>query len=111
MMPPATGSLLGDGVRGEELNLFLSGEEDNGELSPRVAAAIKVFKSERELRRFFFRVFVVSFFSGGGDAPIVLSLDGCPLELEGRSSNAPKTVGRSREAGRRFGDSIDCERL
>ena len=40
----------------------------------------------------------------------MLSLEGDPL-LEGRSSNAPKMVGRSRESGRLPGDSIDFERI
>jgi hypothetical protein len=77
IMPPATGSLLGDGVRGEELNLlFLSGDGDSGGVPPKVAAAIKVFKSDRELRRFFFKVFAVPLVSvGGGDALMMLSLE------------------------------------
>ena len=65
MIPPATGSLLGDGVRGDELNLLFRSGDDNGELPPKVAAAIKVFRSDRELRRFFLRVFAVSFVSVG----------------------------------------------
>jgi hypothetical protein len=75
MIPPATGIFVGDGVRGEELNLSpRSGEGDEGELPLRVACAIKDFRSERELRRFFFNDLVVSFSSGGGEAPIVLNL-------------------------------------
>jgi hypothetical protein len=62
MIPPATGIFVGDGVRGEELNLSpRSGEGDEGELPLRVACAIKDFRSERELRRFFFNDLVVSF--------------------------------------------------
>lgn len=114
MMPPATGSLLGDGVRGEELNLLVrSGDDDSGEL-PRLAAAINAFRSDRELRRLCFRDLVFSFVSiGGGEAPIVLSLDGWPnpLELEGRSSNAPMTVGLSRDGGRLLFGSMDLDRL
>lgn len=41
----------------------------------------------------------------------MLSLDGCPCELEGLSSKAPRTVGRSREIGRLVGDSIDLDRF
>lgn len=79
------------------------------EPAPRVAFAIKVLRSERELRRLGFFDFSV-FFSSGGEAPIVLSLDCCPCELEGRSSKAPMTVGLSRETGL-LGDSIDFDRL
>jgi hypothetical protein len=43
-----------------------------------VADAIKAFRSDSELRRFFLEDFVISFFSsGGGEAPMVLSLDDC----------------------------------
>ena len=85
----ATGILVGDGVRGEVLSLSPLGG-DTGELFPRVAAAIKDLRSDKELLRFFLRDFTVSFFSsGGGEAPIVLSLAGCPCELEGLSSNTP----------------------
>src|SRR5271156_6485413 len=88
------------------------GDEDSGELPPRVAAAMSALRSERELRRFFSSDLAAFLFSsGGGDAPIGLSLAGCPFELEGRSSNAPKTVGLSRATGRLFGDSMDLERL
>lgn len=41
----------------------------------------------------------------------MLILVGKPCELEGLSSKAPRTVGLSREIGRRPGDSIDFERL
>jgi hypothetical protein len=82
-----------------------------GELSPRVAAAIKDFKSERELRRFFFNLVGSFFSSSGGEAPIVLSLKGSPFALLGLSSKAPRTVGLSRDIGRLPGDSIDLERL
>lgn len=112
ILPPvAVGIFVGDGVLGEELNipLLFEGDIDNGEL-PRVAFAIKLFKSLNELLRFFFADFV-SFSSGGGEAPIVLSLLTGPLELEGRSSKAPRTVGLSRDIGRRLGDSMECERL
>lgn len=108
-MLPATGILVGEGVRGEELNFEAFRSVDIGEL-PRVAAAIKLFRSERELRRFFFNDLTASCLSsGGGEAPIVLSRDGDP-ELDGRTSNAPITVGLSRETGRLPGDSIDLER-
>lgn len=110
MLPPATGILVGEGVLGDELNFDALRSIDTGELA-RVAAAIKLFKSESELRLFFFRVLTISCFSsGGGEAPMVLSLDGDPL-LEGRSSNAPNMVGLSRETGRLPGDSIDFERI
>ena len=80
MIPPATGIFEGDGVLGDELNLRTSplvpGEGDRGEPPPSVAAAIKLFRSDKELRRFFLSDLVGSFFSsGGGEAPIVLSLD------------------------------------
>jgi hypothetical protein len=74
-----------------------------------VVDAIKALRSDRELRRFFLDDLVVLFFSsGGGDAPIVLSLDDCVCELEGRSSNVPRTVGLSRDTGR-LGDSMDLD--
>jgi hypothetical protein len=108
--PPAIGIFVGDGVLGEEINfpLVFKGDMDNGEFS-RVALAIKLFKSLNELLRFFFADFD-SLSSGGGEAPIVLSLFIGPLELEGRSSKAPRTVGLSRDIGRRLGDSMECER-
>lgn len=110
MIPPATGILVGDGVFGDEFNLKpLRPSGDSGEFAS-VAAAMRDFKSERELLRFFFNVFSVGFWSsGGGEAPIVLSLPVGPCELEGLSSKVPRTVGRSREPGR-LGDSIDLER-
>jgi hypothetical protein len=75
MMPPATGIFVGDGVRGDGLNFSPRlGDGDEGELPLRVTCAIKDFKSERELRRFFLSDFTASFSSGGGEAPIVLSL-------------------------------------
>lgn len=79
MMPPATGILVGDGVRGDELNLNPDrprpGEGDEGELPRRVACAISAFKSDNELRRFFLRDFAAAFLSSpGGEAPMVLSL-------------------------------------
>lgn len=116
MIPPLPGILVGEGVRGEELN-FCSfpffGSGDDSRLPPNVAAAMRLFKSDSELLRFFFRGFSSSFLSsGGGDCPIVLSLLGLgPVELEGRSSKAPRTVGLSLEAGRLPGDSIDRDRL
>jgi hypothetical protein len=83
MIPPATGIFVGDGVLGDELNLSPSPlppwEGDRGELAPRAAAAIKLFRSDNELRRFFLSDLAGSFFSsGGGEAPIVLSLDPGP---------------------------------
>jgi hypothetical protein len=80
MIPPATGIFVGDGVLGDELNLSPSplppGEGDRGELALSVVAAIKLLRSDKELRRFFLSNFVGSFLSsGGGEAPIVLSLD------------------------------------
>src|SRR6187402_1891590 len=113
MIPPATGILVGDGVRGEELsfNVFRP-SGDIGELPPTVTAAIKLLRSERELLLFFFKDLALAFVSsGGGEAPIGLSRDIGPLELDGRSSNAPRTVGLSREPGRLPGDSIDLERM
>lgn len=82
----------------------------NGEL-PRVADAINDLRSESELRRFFFSDRASFFSSGGGEAPIGLSFLGCSCELEGLSSNAPRTVGRSLEIGRLFGVSIDLDRV
>lgn len=111
IIPPATGIFVGDGVRGDVLSFSPRSGEGDGELPLRVACAIKDFKSERELRLFFLSDWAVSFSSGGGDSPIVMSLLTGPCELEGRSSKAPITVGRSREAGRLCGDSIDLERL
>ena len=78
--PPATGSLLGDGVRGE-LDLSscpcCGNTGPNGELA-RVADAIKAFRSDNELRRFFLAdLAVLSFSSGGGEAPMVLNLEDC----------------------------------
>jgi hypothetical protein len=74
-----------------------------------VAEVIKAFRSDRELRRFFLDDLGVSFFSsGGGEAPMVLSLDDCVCELEGRSSNVPKIVGLSRDIGR-LGESMDLD--
>lgn len=75
MLPPLeTGIFVGEGVTGVrgELNLWrvldlLFGDTESGETPPRVAAAIKLFRSDREDRRFFFNDLVVS---GGGDAPI-----------------------------------------
>lgn len=114
MIPPATGILVGDGVRGEELILkvlLLSGVEISGELVS-VAEAMRDFRSDNELRRFFFEIFSFCFgSSGGGEAPMVLNLEIGPCELDGRSSNAPRTVGLSREIGRLPGDSIDLDRL
>lgn len=72
---------VGEGVLGEELNLDCcrvgsrdgSGDMgEDGEAS--VAEAIKAFKSESELRRFFFNDLVVAGSSGGGDASIVVIL-------------------------------------
>ena len=88
-----------------------AGDDANGEGLPSVAFAIMLFRSDRELRRFFFCAFSDSIFSVGGEPPMVLSLDIKPLELVGRSSKAPSTVGLSRDAGRRFGDSIDFDRF
>lgn len=51
-----TGILVGDGVRGEVLNLRPLGVVI-GELFPRVAAAIKDLRSDKELRRLFLRDF------------------------------------------------------
>lgn len=111
MIPPAIGIFVGDGVRGDELNFSPRiGKGDEGELPLRVACAIKDFKSERELRRFFLSDFTASF-SSCGEAQIVLSLFAGPWELEGRSSKAPSTVGLSRDTGRLLGDSIDRERF
>lgn len=52
----ATGILVGDGVRGEVLNLRPFGV-GIGELFPRVAAAIKDLRSDNELRLLFLRDF------------------------------------------------------
>ena len=82
MIPPATGIFVGEGVRGDVLNFSpLSprfGEGDDGVLPRSVACAIKDFRSESELRRFFLSDLVSSFSSGGGDASIVPSLDTGP---------------------------------
>lgn len=59
MMPPATGILVGEGVLGDELNFEPLRSIDIGEL-PRVAAAIKLFRSDRELRLFFLSDLVIS---------------------------------------------------
>ena len=113
MILPATGILVGDGVLGELVNGARLGGDIGpiGEPPPRVADAINAFRSDKELRRLFFFNFTGSAFSsGGGDAPIVLSLVIGLCELEGRlSSKVPNTVGLSREIGR-LGDSIDLER-
>lgn len=113
MIPPATGILVGDGVLGDELILkpLRPSGVVSGELV-KVACAMRDFKSDRELLRFFFNVFA-SFLlsSGGGEAPIVLNLETAgPCELDGRSSNAPSTVGLSRDMGR-LGDSMDFDRV
>lgn len=112
IVPPDTGILVGEGVRGDVLNLrpfdFRFGNGDSGGVPLKVAAAIKLLRSERELRRLFFNDLA---FTSGGDAPIGLSLDCCACELEGRSSKAPRTVGLSRDTGRLFSDSIDFEGL
>ena len=114
LSPLTTGILVGDGVRGDVLNfnpLVRFGEGDIGELSPKVACAIRVFKSDSELRRLFFGLTTSFFSSIGGEAPIVLSREDSLLELSGRSSNAPSKAGLSRDTGRLPGDSIDFERL
>jgi hypothetical protein len=75
--PPATGIFVGEGVRGEVLNFSPSprvGEGDEGELPLKAACAIRDFRSESELRRFFLSDLVTSCSSGGGEAPMVLSL-------------------------------------
>jgi hypothetical protein len=50
------------------------GDVEEGEL--RIVDAIKALRSESELRRLFFNDLFVPGVSGGGDAPIVLSLFG-----------------------------------
>lgn len=79
ILPAITGILVGDGVRGDALVLLFGGGDKaaKGELVPSVAAAINDLRSDRELRRFFFKDLTVSFgSSGGGEASIVVSLVG-----------------------------------
>jgi hypothetical protein len=71
--------LTGEGVRGGGLTCCGDGSwrlTGLGEGDPRLVASKRVFKSDRELRRFFFIDFAAFSSSGGGDAPMVLRRDG-----------------------------------
>ena len=74
------GSLVGDGVRGEACAGWASWFvllDDNGvDGESNVALARRAFRSDNELRRFFFKDFSTASGAGGGDCPIVLSLLG-----------------------------------
>lgn len=88
----------------------------NGSSSSRVAAAIRLFKSDSELRLFFFRFFEGVRSVAGPGSPIVSSGKSIRCELVGLwgvSSNAPAIGGLSRDMAlrcKRFGkllSSID----
>jgi hypothetical protein len=74
------GNFVGDGVRGEACVAWASWFAllvDNGvDGESKVALARRAFKSDSELRRFFFRDFSAASDAAGGDCPIVLNLLG-----------------------------------